>query len=464
MLEITDHRLLVLSRAKPSQAQSAMSQAHVPLITPARSNILLSVLHVYQATVVSHKSAPANVDTYLTNFRQMINLVVALFTHINQIQYNLYHMTTMKLSIATTLFLLSEKVFSLTINGAPKKLPSMTTKPTSPTTALNFIDERLDTDLDLFFLEDLSLVVDPVTRALANSLGVTDEMVRAEYNDWLMYYDKVPDESRYPIFKRNWLLQEDYNRMVGIDLALNEFGDCTEGKERLGDDYFGSYDKYCFCVISHTTTFNWPSIVLEEYFEQISYFADNTNDAVEDEVPINELQVDEGHFETAIDVTKYEVYESVEDRAFHLLEDIGFLTTPNKHYAVSYLDVIPELGTHGTTYLEKLLIPSHSAFIGDRALPTAYLESLPPSQFSTFAKGKVGVKLGAALNYFEEICALISPFLGTSAHDRAQIQPKSPEADKHLQQKYAAIKNLGDRAFQILVDLCTERGSCGQQS
>ena len=144
----------------------------------------------------------------------------------------------MKLSIATTLSLLSTQVSSLTINGAPKKLPSMTTKQTSPTTALNFIDERLDTDLDLFVLEDLSLAVDPATRALATSLGVTDDMVRAEYNDWLMYYDKVPDESRYPTFKRNWLLQEDYNRMVGIDLALNEFGDCTEGKEYFGDDWF----------------------------------------------------------------------------------------------------------------------------------------------------------------------------------------------------------------------------------
>ena len=43
--------------------------------------------------------------------------------------------------------------------------------------------------------------------------------------------------------------------------------------------------------------------------------------------------------------------------------------------------------------------------------------------------------------------------LMTRSFVQARSQPKSPSEEKKLQRKYAAIPELGDRAYQILVDL-----------
>jgi hypothetical protein len=93
--------------------------------------------------------------------------------------------------------------------------------------------------LELYFeLAELDLTSafstkeDLVTAALAESLGVSDDDVQFEYANWLMRYSKPADEIRYPTFKKNILLQAQYNREHGQNFSLNEYGDFTEGTFR----------------------------------------------------------------------------------------------------------------------------------------------------------------------------------------------------------------------------------------
>jgi hypothetical protein len=77
------------------------------------------------------------------------------------------------------------------------------------------------------------------------------------------------------------------------------------------------------------------------------------------------------------------------------------------------------------------------------------------SCLNPFAKGKSGKKLGATASYLDEICAMIEPFLDLKHNcGKARAQPMSPQQEAFLEKKYAVSKNLGNRAFQILVDLC----------
>jgi hypothetical protein len=71
--------------------------------------------------------------------------------------------------------------------------------------------------------EDIEII------ALAASLQVSDDDVRVEYAKWLMRYDKAADETRYPAFKKNILIQAQYNRDHRQTSSLNEYGDITEG-------------------------------------------------------------------------------------------------------------------------------------------------------------------------------------------------------------------------------------------
>ena len=60
---------------------------------------------------------------------------------------------------------------------------------------------------------------------------VVDElMVRSEYKRWLVKYDKKADEIRYPQFRKNFVQQFQRDLKKGTFYSLNEFGDCTEGK------------------------------------------------------------------------------------------------------------------------------------------------------------------------------------------------------------------------------------------
>ena len=71
---------------------------------------------------------------------------------------------------------------------------------------------------------------DAETSALAASLGIDDIIIRQEYGKWLARYDKTADVTRYPQFKKNFLIQFQNDLKYGKFYTLNEFGDCSEGK------------------------------------------------------------------------------------------------------------------------------------------------------------------------------------------------------------------------------------------
>lgn len=54
-----------------------------------------------------------------------------------------------------------------------------------------------------------------------------DALVRSEYEVWLQKFGKTPSESRYVTFKKNYLLQLQYDQQTGVYCGLNEFGDLT---------------------------------------------------------------------------------------------------------------------------------------------------------------------------------------------------------------------------------------------
>lgn len=70
---------------------------------------------------------------------------------------------------------------------------------------------------------------DAETIALANQLGIDDNVVRNEYGRWLARYNKNFDITRYAQFKKNWLQQFSHDVKCGKFYTLNEFGDCSEG-------------------------------------------------------------------------------------------------------------------------------------------------------------------------------------------------------------------------------------------
>jgi hypothetical protein len=70
---------------------------------------------------------------------------------------------------------------------------------------------------------------DAETTTLAASLGLDDTVIRNEYGRWLARYDKSFDLTRYPQFKKNFLIQFQNDLKHGKFYTLNEFGDCTEG-------------------------------------------------------------------------------------------------------------------------------------------------------------------------------------------------------------------------------------------
>lgn len=54
-----------------------------------------------------------------------------------------------------------------------------------------------------------------------------EDLVRSEYETWCQDFGKTANESRYPIFKRNYLMQLQYNQQTGVYCGLNEYGDMT---------------------------------------------------------------------------------------------------------------------------------------------------------------------------------------------------------------------------------------------
>jgi hypothetical protein len=74
--------------------------------------------------------------------------------------------------------------------------------------------------------EDLNRFVDQRSLRMEN-LGINDDFVREEYDQWLAKYDKRANESRYRQFKKNMLQQLELDSTEGIFYKLNEFGDCA---------------------------------------------------------------------------------------------------------------------------------------------------------------------------------------------------------------------------------------------
>jgi hypothetical protein len=136
----------------------------------------------------------------------------------------------MKFSIAASVLLSVPAVIAYTPTNFNSK--KSLNKP-SPS-ALRYVDPSSQ-DVDALgsaqvdLTSALSIKEDPFTIALASSLEVSDDDVRFEYAKWLVRYDKAADETRYPTFKKNILLQAQYNRDHGQNFSLNEYGDFTEG-------------------------------------------------------------------------------------------------------------------------------------------------------------------------------------------------------------------------------------------
>jgi hypothetical protein len=153
---------------------------------------------------------------------------------------------------------------------------------------------------------------------------------------------------------------------------------------------------------------------------------------------------------------KYATIESVEERAFAVLKDMGFVKPAPQHFSFSYVDEVPELRMeNGCSYIDALGNPD--AVLSGAGSMTSYLTSMPCSVSGTFAKGKSGNKLGAATSYLDEICDMIEPFLELEkncAKGGGLVKSTKSQNERMFQSKFEAIKNLGDKTFQILVDLC----------
>jgi hypothetical protein len=356
----------------------------------------------------------------------------------------------MKLSVAAFL-LLSPLVDGYTSNAfqsrAPLKNPS--------SSSLGYVDSKAEGgDVLTPAQVDLSSVLlkeDQATAALAESLEVADITVRNEYANWLMTYEKTAGESRYPTFKKNFLLQEEYNRKVGQCHSLNEYGDCTE------EEYYQIKGQAAATVES-------PLLIEEEIeiVEEPNLKIIDETELIDEAQVVDDIEVVDEHealeqpkveiIDESVDlVAKYEAIESAEERAFEVLRDMGLVKPAPQHFSYE----IPELRlASGTSYLDALGNPDVSAIVGAGSM-TSYLDSITSSDTNTFAKGKSGYKLGATASYLDGICDMIEPFLDLEHNGgKARAQPVSHQEADFLQEKYAAIKNLGDRAFEILVDLC----------
>ena len=128
----------------------------------------------------------------------------------------------------TILLLLSAPTASYTPNAPWKQ----SNKQAGTSTILSYVDPvaiekpavKPIAAVEWFFLDDA------YTTALKEQLGFSEEDIQEQYAGWLMKYDKVADESRYMTFKKNFLMQEEYNQKYGASFSLNGYGDMTERK------------------------------------------------------------------------------------------------------------------------------------------------------------------------------------------------------------------------------------------
>jgi len=293
---------------------------------------------------------------------------------------------------------------------------------------------------------DWTTTDDAATAALKKTLGLSEGAVQEEYSNWLMQYGKVADESRYATYKKNYLMQEEYNQRVGAAFTLNEYGDMTEQEFRE-------------MKANAITAVAPPAIEVEEEVEVV---AEQPQVIEEDTIVLDEPLVEieaettkvEIIDETEIFVEKYKAIDDAEERAFEVLKDMNFVQPAPQHFSFSYVDGAPELKLEsGSSYMDALHNPELSGLDGAGAM-SGYLSSMPASESSTFEEGKSGNALGASTNYLEDICDMLEPFMDCGKAARTPISITSP-AEDFIHQRAAQLKSLGDKAFKVLVELCS---------
>lgn len=126
---------------------------------------------------------------------------------------------------------------SFVVNGYHPAAASGHTAITKSSTRLQYMDNKAGEDhvMDLQGLvTDMNVVVADthddklLVENLAFSLNMNETVLQEKYQVWLNKYNKIADTSRYFNWKRNFLMQEVWNRTNGESFDLNEFGDYTK--------------------------------------------------------------------------------------------------------------------------------------------------------------------------------------------------------------------------------------------
>jgi hypothetical protein len=141
----------------------------------------------------------------------------------------------MKLSLATSLLLSSVPLaLSFSVSG-PRSARSSSSSSSSSSTQLRYqedgspnfgVDINVDVDaaVSRLSVDDDSHLVE----SLAFSLDMDDDFLTAQYNAWAQTYTKLTSDSSFKVWKRNFLMQEVWNRTNGETFDLNQFGDMTK--------------------------------------------------------------------------------------------------------------------------------------------------------------------------------------------------------------------------------------------
>ena len=118
---------------------------------------------------------------------------------------------------------------------------------------------------------------DEETSSLAASLGVEEIMIRQEYEKWLARYDKVADETRYPQFKKNFLVQFQNDLETGVFYTLNEYGDCMDAEATT---QLLNFDQWDHDLWDQTTKTGVQEESREQKFQEILKATDSLEEKI----------------------------------------------------------------------------------------------------------------------------------------------------------------------------------------
>ena len=144
----------------------------------------------------------------------------------------------MKLFLATTL--LAPAALSFTPDARPMKCNGVFRSPMI--TKLQYMEKNQEAGVDTenVNVADMGAAVAQVgveddallVANLAFSLNMSDDFLKEQYAGWALKYNKPVDinNARFLSWKRNYLMQEVWNRTNGETFDLNEFGDYTKAE------------------------------------------------------------------------------------------------------------------------------------------------------------------------------------------------------------------------------------------